>query len=137
MQIDIETRNTALQAWQIAKTEADIVIEHERKLRKIAFDLAFPEPKEGTNTIGLGAGWKAKGVYKINYTLDQKRAFEIRQKIALNCGESVSDALLKIKYSLSEAAYKKFIDEKARALIDEILTTKEGLPTLEIVSPKE
>lgn len=137
MQIDTETRDNALQEWNEAKHDADEAIARERELRKIAFGLAFPEPKEGTNTLELGAGWKCKGIYKINYTLDQKRVFETRQQIALNCGESVMDTLFKVKITLSESAYKKLSDNKAKALIDEILTTKEGAPTLEIIPPKE
>jgi len=143
----IAKRDTLFMQWQDSKAKLDAAKETEMLLRKEVVDFAFDQNKDkGTENIDLGNGWKAKAVKKINYgfvknaegKLDKKAIDEALIKIETlggAVGELVAERLIKWTPDLSQTEYNQ-LQPQFRAIIDEVIVTSEGSPTLEIVSPK-
>lgn len=143
MQIS-SSKETVLAAWQAADALLDAAKANEMELRKEAFALYFPDATEGTNNTPLDNGWKLKGVRTINYKLDKLKAKATFDALCAVGNEGVHLAGLLFNWSaaLSTGEYKKLdmslTDHKAaKNLIDEILTTSPGAPSLEIIAPKK
>jgi hypothetical protein len=126
-----------LEEWRAAKANADAVksiVQKEQQLRKEIFELFFPEPKEGTNTLELPEGWKLKGVFKLTRNIDEAALSTVTEhlrEIGVN-----ADTLVQWKPSLKLATYKELTAEQ-RNLMDEAIVCKPGSPTVELVAPKE
>lgn len=126
-----------LEEWRAAKADADAVksiVQKEQQLRKEIFELFFPEPKEGTNTLELPEGWKLKGVFKLTRNIDEAALSTVTKhlrEIGVN-----ADTLVQWKPSLKLATYKELTAEQ-RNLMDEAIVCKPGSPTVELVAPKE
>lgn len=120
-----------LEQWRAAVAQLAIVRDEELRLRKELAAECFPTLLEGTNSQELQGGWVLKLTQPFTRSLDQARSPELLKALKkLN-----ADAVIKVKYDLSLAAYRG-LDGQARALVDEVLTTKPGTPTLELVAPK-
>ena len=132
-QAELLTRwSVALEAAQAAKP----VLEAEQKLRKEVFSAMFPDPKEGTNTIELEAGWKLKGVYKLERKLDVAALDAVKKQLRdMNVNP---DALIEMHPSLVTPAYKALwlTHAEAGVVFDQALTIKPASPTLELIPPK-
>ncbi len=101
----------------------------ERALREGLFEGAFPNPTEGTNTMELPDGRKLKGVYKINRIVDEEGLKNLKLT------PTQLRAHFRTKHSLLIAAYKA-LDDHARQILDSVIVSKPGLPTLDIVEAK-
>lgn len=126
-----------LEEWRSAKADADAVksiVAKEQKLRKEIFELFFPEPNEGTNTLELPEGWKLKGVYKLTRNIDDS-ALSTVMGMLRDVGVN-PDTLVQWKPSLKLATYKELTAEQ-RNLMDDAIICKPGSPTIELVAPKE
>jgi hypothetical protein len=99
--------------------------------------LAFPEQKEGTNTLDLPNAWKLKAVVKIERKVDEAvlpAAKEQLQKMLIN-----PDPLIRYKPELATKEYRELArtNDEARKIFDMALTIKYGSPTLELIPPKQ
>jgi len=129
--------------WQEAAKTLAAAKETESALRAEVLKNAFafdPEAlREGTENIELGAGYKLKAVFKINRSFvgGQEAVEKALQKIEKTGpeGEFIAERLVKWKPELSITEYKTLPD-KFRKVIDEIVTSKEATPALELVAPK-
>lgn len=131
-----EEQMKLLEEWRLAKAEADAVkpiIAKEQELRKQVFAAFYPDPKEGTNTLNLAEGWKLKGVYKLDRKIDEAALPAVTEQLR-EMGVN-TDTLVKWTPSLKTAIYKELTAEQ-RAVFDQALIIKPGLPTIELVAPK-
>lgn len=123
-----------LTLWQQTKAQAEQLVATEKRLREELFSVAFPAPVEGTNNVDLPEGWKLKGVLKINRTLDEAALPAVMDAVrGMNFN---SDRLVRYKPELALKDYKA-LPENVRHVFDAALTIKPGLPTIELVPPKE
>lgn len=136
-------RDAKIMQWQEAVKNLASAKEAEAALRAEVLKLGFafdPEAlREGTENVELGQGYKLKAVFKINRSfVGGKEAVEkALQKIEKTGaeGEFIAERLVNWKPELSVSEYKKLPD-KFRKIIDEVVTSKEATPALELVAPK-
>lgn len=136
-------RDDLILQWQEATRKLAEAKEIESTLRAEVLKNAFafdPEAlREGTENVELGAGYKLKAAFKINrnFVGGQEAVEKALQKIEKSGpeGEFIADRLVKWKPSLSITEYKN-LPEKFRKVIDDVVTSKEATPTLELVEPK-
>jgi len=140
-------RNRLLILWDESKKALEVAKETEMTARKKAVEFSFDQGKNsGTERIELGNGWQAKAVKKVNYgwvkTEDgklNKNAIEIAlQKIETiggQTGELIAERLVKWTPDLSLTEYN-LLSQEYRAIIDEVIVTTDGAPSLEIIAPK-
>jgi len=119
--------------WNEAQSQLSALKEREMNLRKEIFSAIFPTPAEGTNTSELPDGWKIKGVYKLNYSLDDA-ALTVALK-ELRKHRVAVDTLVTYKPSLSVSEYKK-LDPKWKQVLASAVEVKPGAPALDLIAPK-
>ena len=122
-----------LTTWSDMVVQLNALKSSEMLLRLKIFKGMFPDPKEGTNTVPLQAGWVLKAGYPITrkpiLDLLVARAAELRE-----AGIVVED-VIRHKPELVVTEYKKLTEEQ-RHIMDQILEIKPGSPQMEIVLPK-
>ena len=143
----VAERDRLLLAWEESKKALEVAKEKEMEQRKAVVAFAFdPNKESGTERIELGNGYQAKAVKKVNYgflkTEDGKlnkaaidKALAKIEKVGGAVGELIAERLVKWTPDLSLTEYKQ-LDEKFKKIIDEVIVTSEGAPTLEIIAPK-
>lgn len=143
-----QDRDGLLMLWQKAKDDIEKAKNFEMEIRKLAVKATFEKPKEGTNTVELGEGYKAKSVIKYNYNLADndtvEACLEEISKVG-NEGSFVADRLVGWTPSFKLTEYR-LIQEgvekgdpsaiKIMNCINRMLTITEAAPTLEIKEPK-
>lgn len=122
-----------LTKWYKLQEELESIKIAELELRKKIFGSFFITPKEGTNTADLSDGWKLKGGYKINRSIDVALLTAHVQE--LHAKGIPVDSLIKYKPELITAPYRALTDVQ-RLEFDKVLDIKIGTPSLEIVLPK-
>lgn len=132
-------RDTLILKWNETKKELDRLKAEEIQLRSAVVALSFTDvDKEGTQNLELGQGYKLKCIFKTNYSFTDKDALEKAlskiEKLGAE-GEYIAERLVKFKPELSISEYKK-LDNKYLKIINEVIVTKPGTPTLELVEPK-
>lgn len=130
------TIDNLILSWKEAKAQLDAVKAKEATIRAALVAAAFPNAKEGVNTLELGNGWQLKATVKYNYNLDKKNTDNAIEKIEETGedGKFVAERLVTWKPELSIREYRQ-LDPKHKVIIDEVLTIKEGAPTVELVEP--
>lgn len=142
-----QTRDKLLQEWQMAKEALEIAKEAELKARNAAVELmADPEKVGKTDNVELGNGYKAKIKIPLRYgfiqdsdgKLDKSRIDKALSKIEKDgaAGELIAERLVKWIPALSLTEYNQ-LSPKHLAIINEVIVTSEGTPTLEIIEPKK
>jgi hypothetical protein len=142
----VEKRNHLLEIWQDSKNALETAKAKEMYLREIAVNFMANPAKVGrVDTVDLANGYKAKLKIPINYgfvkdsdgKLDKTRLDKALSKIEKDggAGELIAERLVKWTPALSLTEYK-LLTPKHLAIINEVLITSEGTPTLEIVEPK-
>jgi len=142
----IVERDRLLVDWQAKKAALETAKENEMAARKLAVMFMHDPSKSGTTeNVELGGGYKAKMKVPVNYGFvkrddgktDKARIEKALSKIEKDgeAGELIADRLVKWSPELSLTEYKNLPD-KYRKIIDDVITTTEGTPTLEIVEPK-
>jgi len=134
-----EVKAIKLAEWHVAleaAVAAKPVVEKEQALRKEVAELFFPNPKEGTNTFDLAAGWKLKLTHKIDRKMDEVTLETVKEQV-LKLGVN-PDLLIAVKPSLDTKAYKALAltYPEAVKVFDLCLTIKPASPTMELVPPK-
>lgn len=123
-----------LNAWEAAKDALDAAKALEARLRTAAIAAIYPDGiDEGANTVELADGVKLTATGRINYTLDKdsdkvEKALDKLEKSGPE-GKLIADRLVSWKPTLAVGEYKK-LDDKFRKVIDTVLTTSEGTPSL-------
>lgn len=139
-------RDQLLFAWQDAKQVLERAKERELELRNQCVDfLSDPDKTKGTENVELGGGYKAKMIKKENISfvkneegkVDKNAIEKALQKIEKDgaVGELIAERLVKWTPDLSMTEYKQ-LSEKHKNIIDSVIITTPGTPTLEIVEPK-
>ena len=136
-------RDAKILAWEAAVKALAAAKDAEAALRKEVLAEAFafdPEAlREGTENFELGNGYKLKAVFKISRNLNNENEAvdKVLSKIEKTGPEGVfiAERLVKWKPELSITEYKK-LPEKFKKLFDEVVTSKEAIPALELVAPK-
>lgn len=132
--------------WETAKQELEAAKAREMDLRKQCVAIGFdPDKKSGTERVELGGGYEAKAVKKINYGFvknpegkTDKRAIDAAlSKIEADgeVGMMIAERLIKWTPDLSLTEYKQ-LPAKYKPIIDAVIVTSDGAPTLEIIPPK-
>jgi hypothetical protein len=125
-QIDID-------AWYKLQAELAKIKDAEMVLRKKIFKGLFPTAHEGTNTLQLAEGWVMKAT--LPYTRKVDIALLTNLTPMLRTAGIPMDDLINYKPELVKAIYNT-LGEDHRKLFDQILETKPGSPSLEIMLPK-
>ena len=136
-------RDAKILAWEAAVKALAAAKDAEAALRKEVLAEAFafdPEAlREGTENFELGNGYKLKAVFKISRNLNNENEAvdKVLSKIEKTGPEGVfiAERLVKWKPELSVTEYKK-LPEKFKKMFDEVVTSKEAIPSLELVAPK-
>ena len=136
-------RDAKILAWEQAVKALAAAKDTEAALRKEVLAEAFafdPEAlREGTENFELGNGYKLKAFFKISRNLNNENEAvdKVLSKIEKTGSEGafVAERLVKWKPELSVSEYKK-LPEKFKKMIDEVVTSKELTPSLELVAPK-
>ena len=136
-------RDAKILAWEAAVKALAAAKDAEAALRKEVLAEAFafdPEAlREGTENFELGNGYKLKAVFKISRNLNNENEAvdKVLSKIEKTGPEGafIAERLVKWKPELSVTEYKK-LPEKFKKLFDEVVTSKEAIPSLELVAPK-
>ena len=136
-------RDAKIIAWEAAVNALAAAKDAEAALRKEVLAEAFafdPEAlREGTENFELGNGYKLKAVFKISRNLNNENEAvdKLLSKIEKTGPEGafIAERLVKWKPELSVSEYKK-LPEKFKKLFDEVVTSKEATPALELVVPK-
>ena len=136
-------RDAKILAWEAAVKALAAAKDAEAALRKEVLAEAFafdPEAlREGTENFELGNGYKLKAVFKISRNLNNENEAvdKVLSKIEKTGpeGSFIAERLVKWKPELSVSEYKK-LSEKFKKMIDEVVTSKEAMPSLELVAPK-
>lgn len=113
--------------------EAKTIIDNELDLRKKVFAAFFTEPKEGTNTVPLNAGWKLKGVYKLERKIDETALQPVLEKFRAVGWNP--DILIKYWPQLITKEYRELTKEQ-QDVFDQALLVKPQSPGLELLAPK-
>lgn len=139
-------RDRLLVDWQAKKAALEVAKENEIAARKLAVMFMHDPNKAGsTENVELGGGYKAKMKVPVRYGFvqnDAGRVDKARIEKALSkiektgeAGELIAERLVKWTPELSLTEYKQLSD-KFKTIIDDVIVTSEGTPTLEIVAPK-
>lgn len=135
-----------LAKWEESKLALEAAKADEMIWRKRVVDFAFdPTKKAGTERIDLENGYQAKAVKKINYgwiKTDDGKLNKAAIETALckieesgPAGALIADRLVKWTPELSLTEYK-VLPAEFKAIIDPVIVTTDGAPTLEIIAPK-
>lgn len=122
-----------LAEWYLTTQAVLPLKEAESNMRKSIFSMAFPEPKEGTNSLKLADGYVLKGIYGYNRKVDNELLTNIFEKLVE--AEIPIDMLVKYKPEVKVTIYKA-LSEQQRNLFDQCLTIEPGSPSLKIEKPK-
>ena len=137
---DTAARDAKILQWTEAAKKLAEANEIELALRNEVIAINFAEHKEsGTENVELGNGYKLKAVFKLNYRLNNTddavdKALSKLEKAGTE-GAFIAERLVKWKPELSVTEYGK-LDPKFKKIIDEVITTSPGTPSLELVEPK-
>lgn len=137
---DTTTRDAKILQWTESAKKLAEAKEIELALRNEVIALNFEGHKEsGTENVELGNGYKLKAVFKLNYRLNNTddavdKALSKLEKAGTE-GAFIAERLVKWKPELSVTEYGK-LDPKFKKIIDEVITTSPGTPSLELVEPK-
>lgn len=139
-------RDRLLVDWQAKKAALETAKEQEMDARKAAVMFMHDPSKSGTTeNVELGGGYKATMKVPLRYGFVQNaegRTDKAKIEKALakiekdgEAGELIAERLIKWTPELSLTEYKQLPD-KYRKIIDDVIITSEGTPTLEIKEPK-
>lgn len=143
------TADGVIMLWQQQQANLQAIKEDEIELRKIVVKLKVSQPKEGMNNVDLGGGFTLKAGVKINYKLDadnEKVEAALDQIEAIgNEGPFIASRLVKWTADLSITEYRKLCEDaktspdkqKMLDILNGVLTTTDGTPSLEIKEPKK
>lgn len=139
----MQERDNKILEWNAAVTELAAAKEKELKLRKELLFECFnyeEDNREGTENVQLGNGYKLKAGFKLyrRLTNTNGETEAILDSIEATGPEGalLADRVVKWKPELSISEYKK-LPENFRKMLDSVVTSTPGTPSLEFVVPKK
>lgn len=149
-QIAAAARDAVILDWR-AKAEALETAKAQELVARGEVAKLFPEPKEGTNTIDLGNGYKLKYVHSFNFNLSNSdqpkpesgmeplatdKALDLIEKMG-NEGSFIAERLVKWSPELSITEYRKLLpDSPIKKAIDKALKISPAAPKITLETPK-
>lgn len=129
------TLQDAFTAWLDASKQLEVWKETEARLREQLVEGYFPNADpEGTTKLPLNDGWEMHCTMRMNRKVLNRNgeATKVYQQLP----PEVADEVIAWKPDLKLRGYRKLSDEQ-RALVDTVVESKPGLPSLKLVPPKE
>lgn len=120
-------KGDVLTAWRQAQEVLETVKKMEMELRKKLVSENFAESKAGANKADVAGG---QLVYTKKFTTSVDEELFDRVSAEADIAGVDIGLLFKVKHSLDNKRYKTLSDEQ-RAIIDQMLITKESAPVLE------
>ena len=140
-QMDQATLDHKIMEWIALEKQLEDLKAREMELRlEISQSHLFdPSKEKGTQTVHLGNDCRLK-CRRVQYTKVENGNYQAAAAVIQlrNLGGEAAkraDRVLKFNATLSETVYKECRPEE-KAIIDPLLTTKPGKPTLEFLPPK-
>ena len=136
--MDVQTFNVKINRRIQLVEQIKLMQAEEKELRSELVATFEDDVFEGTQTMELDRGVKLKCVKKITRALDNEAVKDVSkiENVLARLPADVAERLIKYVPKLSEKDYKSLANEH-RNIIDEIITSKPGTPTLTVVYPKE
>lgn len=123
-----------LEEWHTVKAQAAALGEQEKELRIEIFNMAFPNPEEGSkyNKLDLADGYMLQGDYKINRRIDEAALGEVQKQM----DPVMFNRAFRFKPELNKSGYKDLTEEQ-RAIASVAIIATPGTPALDIVQKKK
>jgi len=115
------------------KVILDPLVQEERARREAVMAMAFPEGKEGANTLELPNDWKLKGTIKIDRKVDEAALPAVKKQLR-EMGVN-ADKLIRLKPEVEVREYRELSAEQAK-VFEAALVIKRGASELKLVPPK-
>lgn len=133
-------RDTKIVSWLSAQESLNHFKKMEADLRneilKEVFNFNSDDLREGTENFDLGSGYSLKASFKITKSfvkeISKVKAILAVIENAFPEGNYIVNRLVKWRPSLSASEYKT-LPEEIRKIFDELIISKEAMPTLEMV----
>lgn len=132
----------AIADWHNLQAELNRIKELEMQARQRVISMLYKRENVGsTQTLELGAGYKLKMKVPLHYGfkkesfLNDSIVLALQKIDAMSNREMPTDELVRWKPELSVRVYKTLPD-KYRDIIDDVIISNEGAPSLELVEPK-
>ena len=144
----IAERDRLLMTWENSKSVLAAAKESEMADRLAFSNFAFPIEgrKSGVNKLELGNGYVAKLGHKVNFKIvAANKAVEDAEELAPTLGNEavfLFERIITWTPNFSVGEYNKLLPNdseehrKVKELIDTLIETSNGTPSLEIVEPK-
>lgn len=129
-----------LDKWKTARSNLAQWAVYEAELRTlIVFEAGFPA-EDGTHYFELAEGFRLQCVRRTNYTISkEKGALEGALLNITNMGEEgkfIAQRVIKYTPELVMKEYKD-LQPHYKSILDRVVTSKPGMPALELIPPKE
>jgi hypothetical protein len=122
-------------AWQQMAQQLEAIKDQELQLRLEVIDAYFPDRNdEGTHTLKLEEGWKLQCVTRISRRLENAKGET--DAVVKQLPPEMADKAVVWKPDLKMRGYRDLPPEY-RVLVDSVVTSKPGTPSLKLVPPKE
>lgn len=130
-----EVTQEDLTKWNDLQEQLRKIKNEENLLRMKIWGGMFKDPKEGTNTVALHAGWELKGTRTVNrkVLIEMVNAMAVENGPFHLAGIRAAD-LIEWKPELKIAEYRTLTAEQ-KLVFDQALEIKDGSPQLKIVLP--
>ena len=146
-------KDDLLLSWQASQEALEIAKAREMKYRKMVVAcFTNPDVNKGTERVELGNGYELKTVKSITYKVGSKtegvstrdainNALQrihdyVGPGVEVGVGALIAERIVKTSYDLSVSEYNK-IPAPLKAIIDEVITTTDGAPKVEVIAPKK
>lgn len=126
----ISTIGELLNEWYPLRDELDALKTKESALRRQIFELAFKDPKFGTNKARISHGMALIATHKANYRVDRPALETVLQNAGDN-ERALIDSVISYKPEVRDGAFRALAVEDAN-IIANFVTQTPGLPTLEV-----
>jgi hypothetical protein len=122
----------ALHRWTEAKSKLALAEAEELAARNAVVEFGFNAPVEGVNNVPLLNGWTLEGTFRNNYNLENAEVETALKQLP----PAIARELVSWSAKLKVGQYKK-LEPAHKAIVNEVLTIKPGLPALKLIPPKE
>jgi len=124
---------TLIEQWRQANELLATAKSNEMKLRKQLYADAFESTEtEGSHHKLLDKDWTLSITVPYTRSLDQSKMPEVLKALKK---AKAPESLIRVKYELSLDDYRKVPPEIA-SIVDNVLTTKPGTPSMKLTPPK-
>lgn len=132
--------------WMNAQGELERVKYDEMLKRKAVVQFLFnPNIKKGTESLDLGNGWLLKSAKKVNFgfvkangKVDRTAIHNALDQIAEDGveGKETAYALINWNPTVSQTVYESLTPQQ-RFIVDRVIVTSDGAPTLTLTGPDD